>query len=206
MTSSDVWTVEQAKRYDSEDGMFSPEVLAPTVDALVAMADGGRVLELAIGTGRVAVPLRARGVSVAGIELSAAMVGNLCTQQEQVECFRNAARHLSPGGRFVVEVGVPSLRRLPPGQVAVPFDVSDKHLGFDTYDLVSQQASSHHLTRQADGTYRRGTHNYRYVWPSELDLMAQLAGMQLERRTQDWVATPFTSQSEGHVSVWRLTP
>lgn len=244
MTSSDVWTVEQAKRYDSEDGMFSPEVLAPTVDALVAMADGGRVLELAIGTGRVAAPLRARGVSVAGIELSAAMVeqlrtkvtpeeipvaigdmattrvkgefslvylvfntiGNLCTKQEQVECFRNAARHLSPGGRFVVEVGVPSLRRLPPGQVAVPFDVSDKHLGFDTYDLVSQQASSHHLTRQADGTYRRGTHNYRYVWPSELDLMAQLAGMQLERRTQDWVATPFTSQSEGHVSVWRLTP
>lgn len=106
----------------------------------------------------------------------------------------------------VVEVGVPSLRRLPPSQVAVPFDVSDKHLGFDTYDPVSQQASSHHLTRQADGTYRRGTHNYRYVWPSELDLMAQLAGMQLERRTQDWVATPFTSQSEGHVSVWRLTP
>lgn len=158
MTSSDVWTAEQARRYDSEGGMFSPEVLAPTVDTLVAMADGGRALELAIGTGRVAVPLRARGVSVTGIELAAPMVeqlrtkvtsdeipvaigdmattrvegefslvylvyntiGNLCTQEEQVECFRNAAWHLSLGGRFVVELGVPSLRRLPPGQVAVP--------------------------------------------------------------------------------------
>lgn len=130
-------------------------------------------------------------------------IGNLRTQEEQVECFRNAAHHLSPGGRFVVEVGVPPLRRLVPGQVAVPSDVSDEHLGFDTYDLVTQRATSHHLNRQADGSYQRGTHNYRYVWPSELDLMAQLAGLRFERRTEDWAGAPFGSESTSHVSVWR---
>lgn len=242
MTSSDVWTAEQAQRYDSSGGVFSPEVVGPTVDLLAELAEGGRALEFAIGTGRIGVPLRAKGVPVTGIELSEPMVeqlrskvtvdeipvtvgdmatarvdgefslvylvfntiGNLRTQEEQVECFSNAARHLSPGGRFVVEVGVPPLRRLVPGQVAAPFDVSDEHLGFDTYDLVTQQATSHHLNRQSDGTYRRGTHNYRYVWPSELDLMARLAGMELERRTEDWAGTPFTTDSESHVSVWRL--
>ncbi len=241
MTSSDVWTAEQAQRYDEEGGMFSAEVLAPTVARLAALADGGAALELAIGTGRVAVPLRAKGVPVTGIELSPPMVdrlrtkasaeeipvtigdmattrvegdfslvylvyntiGNLCTQEEQVECFRNAARHLLPGGRFVVEVGVPSLRRLPPGQAAVPFDVSDEHVGLDTYDVVTQQAVSHHLTRQPDGSYRRGTHHFRYVWPSELDLMARLAGMELESRSEDWGGAPFTATSGSHVSVWR---
>lgn len=242
MTSSDLWTKEQAKRYDSEDGVFAPEVVGPTVEMLAGLAGDGAALELAIGTGRIGVPLRAKGVPVTGIELSAPMVeqlrtkvteaelpvtigdmattrvdgafslvflvfntiGNLRTQEEQVECFRNAARHLSPGGRFVVEVGVPSLRRLPPGQSAAPFDVSDEHLGFDTYDLVTQEAVSHHLNRQADGSYRRGAHHFRYVWPSELDLMAQLAGMQLERRAEDWSGAPFTAASESHVSVWRI--
>ncbi len=243
MTSSDVWTAEQAENYDEPagTGMSAPEVLHPAVDALAELAGGGAVLEFAIGTGRVAVPLLAKGVPVTGIELSAPMVDvlrtkvtpeelpvtigdmattrvegefalvylvyntieNLRTQDEQVECFRNAARHLAPGGRFVVEIGVPPLRRLVPGQVAVPFDVSDEHLGFDTFDPVTQQATSHHLTKQADGSYRRGTHNYRYVWPSELDLMARLAGLELERRTQDWAGTPFGPQSETHVSVWR---
>ncbi|CAM3951947.1 class I SAM-dependent DNA methyltransferase [Janibacter anophelis] len=241
MTSSDVWTAEQAQRYDGVGGVFAAEVVEETVDVLAALAAGGASLELAIGTGRIGVPLRAKGVHVTGIELSRPMVevlrtkvtdeelpvvigdmattrvegefalvflvfntiGNLRTQDEQVECFRNAARHLSPGGRFVVEVGVPPLRRLVPGQVAVPFDVSDKHLGFDTFDLVTQQATSHHLNLQADGSYRRGTHNYRFVWPSELDLMARLAGLELERRTQDWAGTPFGPQSESHVSVWR---
>lgn len=131
-------------------------------------------------------------------------IGNLRTQDEQVACFRNAARHLAPGGRFVIEVTVPPLRRLVPGAVAVPFDVTDDHLGFDTLDVVTQQAVSHHLTRQDDGSYRRGTHNFRYVWPSELDLMAQLAGMELERRTADWAGNEFTADSESHVSVWRL--
>lgn len=242
MTSSDLWTAEQAERYDSADGMFSPDVVDPAVEALAELTDGGPALEFAIGTGRIGVPLRAKGVPVTGIELSPPMVeqlrtkvspddlpvtigdmattsveggfslvflvfntiGNLRTQAEQVECFRNAARHLRPGGRFVVEVGVPPLRSLPPGQRAVPFDVSDEHLGFDTFDVVTQQATSHHVNRQADGTYRRGTHNYRYVWPSELDLMAQLAGMELERRTADWSGTPFAAESGGHVSVWRL--
>lgn len=241
MTSSDVWTAEQAQRYDGSDGMFSADVVGPTVEALAALAGDGSALEFAIGTGRIGVPLRAKGVPVAGIELSPPMVdqlrtkvsqeelpvtignmattrvagefalvflvfntiGNLRTQAEQVECFRNAARHLVGGGCFVVEVGVPPLRRLPPGQGVVPFDVSDGHLGFDTVDPVTQQATSHHLTLQGDGSYRRGTHNYRYVWPSELDLMAALAGMTLERRTEDWTGTPFAAESTSHVSVWR---
>lgn len=121
-----------------------------------------------------------------------------------MECFRNAARHLVPGGRFVVEVLVPQLRRLPPGQTAVPFDVSERHVGFDTYDLATQRAVSHHYSRRPDGTYRYSPHNFRYVWPSELDLMAQLAGLTLEARYADWDRNPFTSDSDAHVSVWRL--
>jgi SAM-dependent methyltransferase len=130
-------------------------------------------------------------------------IGNLFTQDAQVECFRNAASHLAPGGRFVIEVGVPALRRLPPGQSAVPFDVSADHVGFDTYDLVTQRAISHHYARTADGSYRYAPHNFRYVWPSELDLMAQLAGLELEARYADWDRHPFTGESTSHVSVWR---
>ncbi|MHB1940789.1 MAG: class I SAM-dependent DNA methyltransferase [Candidatus Dormibacteria bacterium] len=130
-------------------------------------------------------------------------ISNLRTQEEQVECFRNAARHLIPGGRFVVELFVPMLRRLPPGQVAVPFEVSEAHTGFDTLDLVTQECSSHHYRRQLDGTIRYDVGHFRYVWPAECDLMAQLAGMQLENRFEDWHGTPFTNDSESHVSVWR---
>ncbi|WP_244246974.1 class I SAM-dependent methyltransferase [Nocardioides euryhalodurans] len=229
-------------RYDDPaDPMFTPEVLDPTVDLLAELAGEGRALELAVGTGRVACPLLARGVPVAGIELSAPMVarlrrkaeeqvlpvtlgdmattrvagefslvylvyntiGNLRTQDEQVACFANAARHLAPRGRFVVEVGVPPLRRLPPGQVAVPFDVSEGHLGFDTFDLVGQQGTSHHYWPADDGTTRYGAHHYRYVWPEECDLMARLAGLELEARYADWDRSPFTADSERHVSVWR---
>lgn len=240
MTSSDLWDADTAARYDqSSAAMFAPEVLDPTVDLLAEFAGEGRALELAIGTGRVGIPLLERGVEVTGIELSAPMVeqlhrkrpdlpvvvgdmattrvegryalvylvfntiGNLCTQDEQVACFANAAAHLQPGGRFVVEVGVPALRRLPPGQRAVPFDVSEGHVGLDTYDPVTQRATSHHYTRQADGSYRYGPHHYRYVWPSELDLMARLAGMHLERRMADWSGAEFTAESESHVSLWR---
>ena len=242
MTSSDLWDDATANRYDEASAeMFAPEVLEPTVQFLARLAGSGRALELAVGTGRVAVPLAARGVPVSGIELSAPMVaqlrrkadeatvpvavgdmattrvpgeftlvylvfntlGNLRTQPEQVACFRNAARHLVPGGRFVVEIGVPSLRRLPPGQVGVPFDVSDQHVGVDTYDVVTQQAVSHHFSRQPDGSFRHGIHNYRYVWPAELDLMAQLAGLELEQRVADWHGAPFTAESTSHVSVWR---
>ena len=242
MTSSDLWDEDTAERYDqSAADMFAPEVLDPAVDFLAELAGAGPVLELAIGTGRVAVALAARGIPVAGIELSAPMVaqlrrkvdeatlpvtvgdmatttvpgeftlvylvwntiGNLRTQQEQVECFRNAARHLSSGGRFVIELWVPPLRRFPPGQVAVPFDVSRRHLGFDTYDLATQQGTSHHYTTAEDGAIRYGASNFRYIWPAECDLMAQLAGLELEERVADWHRRPFTSASEGHVSVWR---
>ena len=130
-------------------------------------------------------------------------ISNLRTQAEQVQCFANAARHLSPGGRFVIELWVPPLRRLPPGQLAAPFDVSDRHLGFDTYDLVSQECTSHHYRRQEDGSVAYGAGHFRYIWPAECDLMAQLAGLELEARYADWQKRPFTSDSEGHVSIWR---
>src|SRR5690349_19996594 len=127
----------------------------------------------------------------------------LRTQPQQVACFRNAARHLRPGGRFVIEQWVPPLRRLPPGQAGVPFEIGDSHLGFDTYDLVTQRGTSHHYWPAADGSIRYGTSNFRYLWPSECDLMAQLAGLELEDRWADWDRSPFTSDSESHVSVWR---
>ncbi|MER5183229.1 SAM-dependent methyltransferase [Streptomyces sp. NPDC002896] len=131
-------------------------------------------------------------------------ITNLLTQDEQVECFRNAARHLTPGGRFVIELGVPPLRFLPPGQVSVPFDVSERHLGFDTFDLVEQILVSHHFTRDGDdGRYRRNNSLHRYAWPAELDLMARIAGLELERRVADWDGAPFTQDSAKHISVWR---
>jgi hypothetical protein len=130
-------------------------------------------------------------------------IGNLYTQDAQVECFRNAARHLAPGGRFVIEVGVPAVRSMPPGQSAVPFDLSREHLGFDEYDFVTQRAISHHYSLGSDGAYHHRPHHYRYVWPSELDLMARLAGLRLEARYADWDRSPFTAESPSHVSVWR---
>ena len=133
-------------------------------------------------------------------------ISNLRTQAEQVECFRNAARHLAPGGRFVIELWVPPLRRLPIGQKAVPFDISDGHVGFDTYDTVEQTCTSHHYTRSRDGSVRYDAGHFRYIWPAECDLMAQLAGLELEDRFEDWKGTPFTMDSESHVSIWRKPP
>jgi SAM-dependent methyltransferase len=240
MTTSDYWDAETAATYDESSAfMFAPEVLDPAVDALAALAGDGAALELAIGTGRVAIPLAERGVPVSGIELSQPMtdelhrkrsdvpvvvgdmatarvdgefalvyvvwnsIGNLRTQAEQVACFRNAARHLAPGGRFVVELWVPGIRRFPPGQAAVPFHVGRRHVGFDTYDMATQQGTSHHYHRHDDGTVTYGESNFRYIWPAECDLMAELAGMVLERRVADWHGAPFTNDSESHVSVWR---
>ncbi len=240
MTSSDLWDAETAERYDESSAfMFAPEVLDPAVDFLAGLAGDGPVLELAIGTGRVAVPLAERGLAVSGIELSQPMVdallrkrtdipvvvgdmasttvpgefslvfvawnsiGNLRTQAEQVACFANAARHLAPGGRFVIELWIPGIRRFPPGQAAVPFHVGEHHVGLDTYDLATQQGTSHHYRRHDDGSVTYGASNFRYLWPSECDLMAQLAGMELESRTADWSGAPFTGDSESHVSVWR---
>jgi len=222
--------------------MFAPEVLAPTVERLVELAAGGPALELAIGTGRVAVPLAARGVPVTGIELSRPMVeqlrtkvdaatipvvlgdmaaatapgsyslvylvyntiSNLLTQAEQVACFRNAARHLRPGGRFVVELWVPELRSLPPGKQATVWAVEPGYLGIDTYDVLHQRVVSHHVRFDDAGTAARlGRSPHRYVWPAELDLMAQLAGLELESRHADWAGVAFTADSTSHVSVYR---
>jgi SAM-dependent methyltransferase len=130
-------------------------------------------------------------------------LGNLRTQAEQVACFRNAARHLTPGGCFVIELWIPGIRRFPPGQTAVPFHIGDHHAGFDTYDMTTQQGTSHHYTRKRDGTLKYGASNFRYVWPAECDLMAQLAGMDLDRRMADWHGNPFTGDSESHVSIYR---
>ena len=245
MRREDIWDAETAAGYDTPGtGMFSPEVLGPTVDRLAALAGNGRALEFAIGTGRVAIPLSERGIQVTGIELSPAMIAqlrtktdeatipvitgdmattqapgsyalvylvfntisNLLTQAEQVKCFRNAARHLTPGGRFVIELSVPELRKLPPGQQAVVWHSDAGYIGLDSYDVLRQQLVSHHFKfgegRQAQ--LLRSPH--RYIWPAELDLMAQLAGFELESRHADWVQSDFTADSRSHVSVYRLPP
>ena len=128
-------------------------------------------------------------------------INNLTTQEEQVACFRNVAAHLEPGGRFVIEVGVPDLRRLPPGETMHVFDASEGHWGIDEYDLVNQGLVSHHFS-VVDGAIERVSMPFRYVWPSELDLMAELAGMRLRERWSGWKREPFTGESRKHVSVW----
>jgi SAM-dependent methyltransferase len=224
---------------DPADEMNQAPAIDPVVDTLVRLAEGGRALELAVGTGRIALPLAARGVPVAGIERSRAMVArlrakpggtgvpvamgdlattvvdgdfslvflvyntimNLTTQSAQVECFRNAAAHLRPGGVFVVEVMVPELQRLPPGETVHPFHVGRDRWGFDEYDVATQGLVSHHLSI-ADGHADHVSIPFRYVWPAELDLMARIAGLRLRERWGGWHAEPFTSDSRQHVSVW----
>jgi SAM-dependent methyltransferase len=247
LRQEDIWDAETAARHDTPgEDMFAPDVLGPTVERLAGLAGEGRALELAIGTGRVAVPLHERGVRVTGIELSAAMIArlrekvdeatipvvmgdmataraegqfslvylvfntisNLLTQAEQVACFRNAAGHLVPGGRFVIELWVPELRRLPPG---VPATVGVRQTGYillDTYDVLNQHVVSHHFTFDETGgrEARLSRSPHRYIWPAELDLMGQLAGFTLESRHADWSGAEFTADSPSHVSVYRLEP
>jgi SAM-dependent methyltransferase len=126
---------------------------------------------------------------------------NLTTQTAQVACFRNAAAHLEPGGRFVVEVMVPELRRLPPGETFHVFSGGENAWGIDEYDVAEQGLVSHHL-EVVDGVLERFSVPFRYVWPAELDLMAQLAGMTLRERWSGWAREPFASESRQHVSVW----
>jgi SAM-dependent methyltransferase len=229
-----------AARYDeSSSEMFDPAVVAPVVDLLAGLAGSGRALELGIGTGRIALPLAAKGVTVHGIELSEAMaerlrakpgaeaigitigdfatttvsgtfsvaylvfntIMNLTTQAAQVACFRNVAAHLEPGGCFVIEVGVPGLQRLAPGETFQVFHASETSWGIDEYDVASQGLVSHHL-ELVDGTVERTSIPFRYAWPAELDLMAELAGMRLRERWSGWQQEPFTSESRSHVSVW----
>jgi hypothetical protein len=221
---------------DETDPMFAPEVVGPTVDFLAPMAAGG-ALELAVGSGRIAVPLAERGVRVHGIDISPTVLeqlrakggrvtttlgdyttttvdgpfslvylvwnslSNVTTQEGQAAAVANAAAHHSPGGSVVVELFVPQLRRLPPGQSFVPFDVTPEHLGFDEYDVLTQRLVSHHYS-PGRGGYGSGA--FRYAWPSELDLMARLAGLTLSERWAGWRREPFTAESDSHVSVWTL--
>ena len=232
-----------AARYDESSAeMFDAAVVEPVVDFLAGQPGEGAALELGIGTGRIAVPLAARGVRVHGIDLSGAMVArlrakpgteeigvtigdfatttvdgtfslaylvfntimNLTTQDAQVACFRNVAAHLEPGGRFAVEVMVPNLQRLPPGETFQPFSVTPAHLGIDEYDVVSQGLISHHYFVVGDEVQVHSI-PFRYVWPAELDLMALLAGMRLCDRFGGWRREPFTAESTSHVSVWEKT-
>ncbi|HLN17898.1 MAG TPA: class I SAM-dependent methyltransferase [Acidimicrobiales bacterium] len=128
-------------------------------------------------------------------------IANLTTQDEQVACFQNAAAHLEPGGCFVIEVVLPELRRLPPGDTVRAFTVTPTHLGFDEYDVATQRLVSHHYW-MAGGKVENHSSPHRYVWPAELDLMARLAGMTLRERWAWWDRAPFTSDSGTHVSVW----
>jgi len=133
-------------------------------------------------------------------------ISNLLTQAEQVECFRNAARHLTPGGRFVIELWVPDLRRLPPGQPATVWHSEPGYIGLDAYDVLRQQVVSHHFRFGESTQARLFRTPHRYIWPAELDLMAQLAGFQLEARHADWTGAEFTAESRSHVSVYRISP
>jgi SAM-dependent methyltransferase len=233
-----------AARYDESDAdMFAPAAVDPVVDFLFELARGGRALELGVGTGRIALPLSKRGVTVHGIEMSRAMVErmrakpggdeiavtigdfatttvdgtfsvaylvyntimNLTTQSAQVACFRTVARHLDPGGCFVIEVGIPDLQRLPPGETAHVFHMGVSSWGLDEFDVASQGLISHHF-ESVDGKLEHHAMPFRYAWPAEFDLMAELAGMRLRERWSGWKREPFTSESRKHVSVWEKSP
>ena len=131
-------------------------------------------------------------------------ITNLTTQDAQVDCFSNVAAHLEAGGCFVIEVYIPELQRLPPGETIHAFAVTPTHLGFEEYDVATQIAYSHHYW-VVDGQLETFSAPFRYVWPSELDLMARLAGMTLRERWSSWKREPFTSDSRSHVSVWEKT-
>jgi SAM-dependent methyltransferase len=131
-------------------------------------------------------------------------IENLTTQDEQVECFRNVAAQLEPGGCFVIEVEVPQLQRLPPGETVRPFTVTPTRLGFDEFDIARQGLVSHHYSLE-DGKLEAISVPFRYVWPSELDLMARIAGMSLRERWSGWARQPFTGDSTKHISVWQKT-
>ncbi len=243
MQDDGVFNERLAARYDDDDEAFDDAVVGPAVELLSALAPGGRALEFGIGTGRIALPLARRGVSVSGVDLSTAMtarlrakpgggdidvtigdfaqvevagrfdlvylvfntVMNLTTQEAQVACFENAARHLEPGGRFVVEVMVPALRKLPIGETKLAFRLDEDHWGVDEYDVAHQRLVSHHI-EIVDGRAERYAVPCRYVWPSELDLMARLARLDLAERWGGWRREPFTALSRSHVSVWAKPP
>ena len=232
-----------AESYDATELLNThPAAVDPAVTFLAELAGDGPALEFAIGTGRIALPLRKRGVDVHGIEISPDMVAqlrlkpdgetipvvigdmatsrapgvggfslvylvyntisNLLEQAEQVACFENAAAHLRSGGAFVVELEIPQVRRMAPGQSSFADDISTRHLGFDTYDFADQRLVSHHYWPQPADQMTTFESHHRYAWPAELDLMAQLASLRLRERWGDWSRAPFTGESIQHVSVW----
>lgn len=220
--------------------MFDPAVTGPAVDLLAELAGDGGALEFAIGTGRIALPLAERGVRVAGVDSSEAMIAqlrakpgaerieavvgdmaatrvegdytlvylvfntifNLTTQDGQVACFANAAAHLSPGGRFVIEARVPEIQRLPPGQTVLPWRAEPDGFSAYVYDVVTQRLSARHYFIDG-GRIECAPTEMRYAWPAELDLMARIAGMRLEGRYANWRKEPFTALSQGHVSIYQ---
>jgi SAM-dependent methyltransferase len=224
---------------DPSDAMFKPEAIDPAVSLLAELAGTGRALELAIGTGRLGLPLSRRGVQVHGIELSRAMaarlrakpggeaisvtigdmattrvdgaftvaylvfntINNLTSQEAQVACFRNVAAHLAPDGCFVIETAIPNLRCLPPGQDILGYRAGPERIVSYTFEHATQHYRGHYVEFK-DGTGDYWTVPFRYVWPSELDLMAQLAGLRLRDRWAGWNREPFTTDSRSHVSVW----
>lgn len=239
-----VWDKEIAEVYDTTyAAQAEPSVVGPMVDLLAQLVGDGNALEFAIGTGRVALPLSARGIPVHGIELSPSMVEqlrskpgadaipvtvgdmttarlshmfelvyvvansimNVTTQEEQVAVFSNAAADLVSGGHFVIELMVPQLRRVPLSENARVFRLDDHHVGIETFDdVVGQVAWSHHWV-EIEGRLVRHSAPYRYVWPSELVLMARLAGFELEDRWADWRRSPFVANSGGQVAVFVKT-
>jgi SAM-dependent methyltransferase len=222
-----------AARYDEQQQPAPGEA----VDLLAELAGHGAALELAVGTGRVAVPLAQRGITVAGIDNSEPMlrrlrekssailavegdmtttrvpgeftvvylvfntIFNLTSQEAQVACFENAARHLRAGGRFVIETGVPALQQLPLGQTVLPWRADPEGFSFDVYDVVTQHFSSQHFYIR-DERLEKFPVPFRYAHPAELDLMARIAGMRLEARYGGWSKEPFTHLSPSHVSVY----
>jgi SAM-dependent methyltransferase len=236
-----VWSEEFAEIYDAiYAGKADRAVVEPLVDFLAGLAGDGPALEFGIGTGRVAVPLAARGIRVAGIELSSHMadqlvrkpgadvievtigdmastrvpgtyrlvylvantIMNLTSQDEQVAVFANAAAHLEPGGAFVLEVIVPPLRSIPPTELGRVFSLEDSHVGIDTFDDPLGQVSWSHHWFELGGRWVRHSAPYRYVWPSEMDLMARIADLHLRERWADWVRTPFGAESPSQVVVY----
>jgi len=172
--------------------------LSKAMAARLRAKPGGEVIDVAIGDFST--------TKVAGTFSLAYLVfntlGNLTTQEAQVACFRNVAEHLEPGGCFVIEIGIPELRKLPPGETMVVFAGGPTHWGIDEYDVAEQGLISHHFQLADDGNFVRESLPFRYVWPAELDLMAQLAGMRLRERWSGWQQEPFTSESHKHVSIW----
>jgi SAM-dependent methyltransferase len=238
------WGADIAEVYDrTYAAMFTPSVLDPMVSVLAGLARGGQVLEFAIGTGRVALPLSASGVAVHGLELSQPMadqlaakpgadaipvtigdmtttrvpgapftlvylvantIMNVTTQDDQLAVFANAAAQLQAGGCFVLDVEVPQLRRVPRGEAGWVFTLDPDHFGIETFDdLVGQIAWSHHWI-ESEGRLVRHSAPYRYVWPSELDLMAKITGFKVRDRWAGWDRSPFTSDSDRHVTVFEL--